>query len=134
MAVGLIGIVADGLKTEHSDDVLIFFPAVFGVGHTSHLAGLEEWRLFVGKEDEAQCLVGFFVCEVSCEGKRCCNGRAVIVCAGAAIDGVIMGADDYNLLGLFCCCDFSFEVAASFVLHLIVLSSDFVAGFGEGGF
>ena len=112
MAVGLIGIVADGLKTEHSDDVLLFFPAVFGVGHTSHLAGLEEWRLFVCKEDEAKCLVSFFVCEVSCEGKRCCNGRAVIICAGAAIDGVIMGADDYNLLGLFCCCDFSFEVAA----------------------
>ena len=112
MAVGLVGIVADGLKTEHSDYVFIFFSAGFGIIHTSHLAGLEEWRLFVGEEDEAQCLVGFFVCEVSCEGKRCCNGRAVIVCTGAVIDSVIMGADDYNLVGLFCSCDFGFEVAA----------------------
>lgn len=134
MAVGLVGIVADGLKTEHSDYIFFFSAAAFGVGHTSHLAGLEEWRLFVCKEDEAQCLVVFFVCEVSCEGKRCCNGRAVIVCAGAVIDGVIMGADDYNLPGVFCSCDFGFEVAASFVLYLVVLSSDFVAGFGEGGF
>jgi hypothetical protein len=45
-----------------------------------------------------------------------------------------MGADDYNLLGLFCACNLGFEIRAGFVLHLVVLSVDFVAGFDEGGF
>jgi len=45
-----------------------------------------------------------------------------------------MGADDYNLLGLLCSSDFDFDIAAGFALYEIVLSVDFVAGFGEGGF
>ncbi len=74
LSFGLISVVANSLKAEHSDDVLIFFSAAFGVKHTSHLAGLEEWRLFVGKEDEAQSFVDFFAGESVCEGKCCCDG------------------------------------------------------------
>jgi len=74
LTFGLIGIVADGLEAEHSDDVLIFFSAAFGVKHASHLAGLEERRLFVDKEDKAQCFVDFFASESASEGKCCRDG------------------------------------------------------------
>jgi len=74
LTFGLVGVAADGFDGEHSDDVLIFFSAVFGVKHTSHPAGLEEWRLFVGKEDKAQCFVDFLAGESASEGKRCCDG------------------------------------------------------------
>ena len=80
MTFGLVGVAADGFDGEHSDDVLIFFSAVFGVKHTSHPAGLEEWRLFVGKEDKSQCFVDppqadkFLAGESASKGKRCCDG------------------------------------------------------------
>jgi len=45
-----------------------------------------------------------------------------------------MGADDYNLLGMFCSGDFDFDIAAGFALYEIILSVDFVAGIGERGF
>jgi hypothetical protein len=35
---------------------------------------------------------------------------------------------------VFCACDLGFEIRAGFVLHLVVLSVDFVACFDEGGF
>ena len=74
MAFGLVGVVTDGFEGEHSDDALIFFSAVFGVKHTSHLVGLEERRLFIGEEDKSQCFVDFFVGESASECKCCCDG------------------------------------------------------------
>ena len=80
MTFGLVGVVADGFEGKHSGDVLIFFSAFFGVKHTSHLAGLEERRLFVGEEDESQSFVDppqadkFLAGESASECKRCCDG------------------------------------------------------------
>ena len=45
-----------------------------------------------------------------------------------------MSADDYNLLRVLCSSDFDFEISAGFVLHLVILSVDFIAGLGQGGF
>ena len=45
-----------------------------------------------------------------------------------------MGADDYNLPGLFCSGDFDFDIAAGFALYEIILSVDSAGGLGERGF
>ena len=74
LAVWLVGVVADGFEAEHCDDLLVFFPAAFGVNGASHLVGHKEGRLFVGEEDEAKCSGGFFVGESAGEGKGGCNG------------------------------------------------------------
>lgn len=74
MTFGLVGVVADSLDAEHSDDLVTFFSAVFGVKNASHLGGLEEWRLFVGKENEAQRFVDFLAGESAGQSKCCCDG------------------------------------------------------------
>jgi len=79
LTFGLVGVVADGFEGEHSDDVLIFFSAIFGVKYASHPASLEEWRLFVDKEDKAQSFVDFFAGESA--------GEAVVAGDGAELHG-----------------------------------------------
>ena len=131
LAFGLVGVVADGLEAEHCDDVFIFLAAGFCVDETAHLVGLEEGCFFVGEENEAEGFVGFFVCEAAgeCEIGGDCGG--VIVGTWRAEDGVVMCADDYDLVGVLLTGVFRFDVVAGLAFGDVVLSAWGVAGVGE---
>ncbi len=70
-----------------------------GVDAAAHLEAAGEGVLLIDEEDEAHRPVGWLVLEPARHGKQQCHPRAVVVRAWRAGHGVIVGADQDDLLG-----------------------------------
>ncbi len=105
--------------------------AAFGIDQAAHAVGLEEGGLFVGKKDQAQCSCRMLFGEGAGNSQHRCDSRTVIIGSGTAIYGIVMSADDDNLIRVVCAGNLGLNVVTRPAFGLVLLPIDFAAGTGE---
>src|SRR5437868_3090010 len=90
--------------------MLVPLPAALGIHITAHSICLEKRRLFICEEYPANAVPELLLCKLVRKFKTRRNAATVIVRAWQTTRSIVMRADDYETLGVFCALALSLNV------------------------
>lgn len=126
--------VPDHLEAEHPHDLLAAPPAAAGVHFAAHRLGVEVRRLFAGERDEADCSTVRDGLEQPRHFDQNRDSRSVIVGSGRLGHGVVVGAEQYDLLGPRFSGSLDDEIRRGRIIERIRFVRDVIAECGELAF